>query len=185
MAGDTHLFLYSELSYIALTTNPSLHHIASLDVVPCLPADRDNQFNLELHYKPEGKGHEYRNVYVPPSVQHALLFGKIKALHIETVELNSMTARCFDRQPNYLVCGIYTSDDEIHEAIPDEIRKTYVSLMSAGVVLGIGGLCALGFLNPFLGALMLVGGTHSITAAQRMPRKPLRWLTTYKPRSSL
>ena len=161
--------------------NPSLHLVSSIFATPTKsPIPLPHQFNLSLRYKEDGETYFYECTHVPPGLQHYLLSGKIKSLHIETLEANSIAAKSLGVQPKYLVCGVVTTEGESIVQIPSQIEKVRSLHLWGGALMCIAGILLFIFKQQLAGAALFTVGTHGINASFRMPVSPLKTLYTYR-----
>lgn len=164
--------------------NPSSHCLVALEVAPCTFSTKGaltNQFNLRLQYRPGGDYQLFIGVYVPEQLQPALLSGDATGLHIDTLEVNSLSSRLLPGWPIYVVLGVRCGDGNESTHIPAAFttarRRRHIAGLVA-CVLGCGLLAAEEFL--WLGAVALVIGTHVLRTAREIPFRPFRVFRSYR-----
>lgn len=157
--------------------NPTLHHPLELQLEPAnCPPDlaHPELFELRMRYRPEGNWQLYLCVFVPRALQSALSSGRVKSVHIETLEINGPAARALSGLAGYVVLGVETTDGAVHEHVPQQLRTTRRMRLLAGAALcAVGGL-VLPFGYPWAGALAIVAGTHILRNDGLIPYRPFR-----------
>lgn len=161
--------------------NPTLHHTYSIKVSPSPLATSDTvcRFNLEITYREKGIPQIYLGVFVPASLRELLLSAEnnIDAIHLETLESNSIAARelakfCEYTQPGYLILGVRMRDGQEYQEVPNtlvfarRIRTvfSYVGIVVSGLLLS----CSF----PLTGAITYMAASHILKATLRIPAHP-------------
>jgi len=130
-------------------------------------------FNVILKYRPDAAPMEYSQVYIPKELQSAMQSGVVSGFHIETLEINSVTAQELPGAPKYVILQVSTTEGTAFEVIPESLLYARRKRLLIG-----GAACLLGGLLVFspcawAGAIALVLGSHSLRTAKRIPHYPL------------
>ena len=155
--------------------NPTFHRPLGFDFEPLdafANADVSDNFLLKLWYCQNGNKQIFVRVYIPKTLQPAFLRGDVTGIHIETLELNSVTAQQFPGQPRYLVLGVQLKDDTRLAEVPAVLQHAWRVNAAAG---GIGALVGLALLvTPYAwaGAVVLVVASRLWARARSIPRHP-------------
>ena len=105
-------------------------------------------------------------------LQQALFTGQVRAVHIETLEVNGPATRALRSQPGHLVLGVELMDGTFIEHVPAQLRDARRMRLAAGVMTCVAGGVGLLLGYAWLGALALVVGTHACRTAGLVPHRP-------------
>jgi hypothetical protein len=155
--------------------NPTLHRPLSIDVSPTELLSEEissNQFNIGMRYSPNGNTQTFLCVHVPKTLQPALLSGQVNSIHLETLEVNSVTARGLGGHPNYLALGLTTRSGEELEEIPSSLQWARRHRLVLGSLACLLGTLAVFSTHAWIGAIFLILGSHAIRTAQQIPHNP-------------
>ena len=165
--------------------NPSAHEPIEIRVTPWAnfpELEAPNLFNLRMRYREHGNFQMFDGVYVPAELQPVLLDGDIQALHLDTLEVNSLAAQLLPGGPGYVLLGVRRRNGEEVLHVPVALTAARATCQIFGVaacLLGCG-LLAL-TMAPLCGAISLVLGTHLIRTAREIPSRPFFVYKTYRP----
>lgn len=154
--------------------NPTLHYPCELELADAgAPPTLSHKelFALRLRYRPEGNWQVLLATFVPTSLHAALASGNVKAVHVETLEVNGPAARALPGLPGHLVLGVELTDGTEFVHVPAQLRWTRRKRYMAGATLCAAGLASLLCGHSWLGALALVVGTHAWRTARQVPHK--------------
>ena len=165
--------------------NPSAHEPIEIQVTlwtdfPELKAQ--NLFNLRMRYREHGNFQMFDGVYVPQELQPVLLAGDIQALHLDTLEVNSLAKHLLPGGPGYVLLGVRCRNGEEVRYVPSALTTAQATCQIFGVaacLLGCGLLAVT--MAPLCGAISLVLGTHLIRTARAIPSNPFFVYKTYRP----
>lgn len=165
--------------------NPSAHEPIAIQVTPWASSPAlaaSNLFNLRMRYREHGNFQMFDGVYVGPELQPALLAGDIQALHLDTLEVNSLAQNLLPGGPGYLLLGVRRRNGEEVLQVPGTLTAARVTcnIFGAAACLMGCGLLAL-TMAPLCGAVSLVLGTHLIRTARGLPSRPFFVYKTYRP----
>lgn len=140
-----------------------------------------NQFNLRMQYRLGGDFQNFIGVYAPEELQPALLHGDVIALHIDTLEVNSLASRLLADGPSYVVLGVRCRSGEEAIQIPAAFKSARLRRKILGVAACVFG-CGLLTLSRFawLGAFALVAGTHALRTLRQIPNRPFWVYRSYR-----
>lgn len=109
---------------------------------------------------------------MPKELQPILAARDVRSVHVETLEANGAATRALGYPASYAVLGVETKARKHIELVPPEFHQFKGFCLVSGAL-----ACALGVIGLsqgwiWLGAFALVGGTHTLRAAQRIPTSP-------------
>ena len=160
--------------------NPTYHRPLSLKISPTVgqPAcDAPDMFNLWLSYRPEGNSQLFLRIHVPKVLQPALTNGDVAGLHIETLEMNSLAQRSLPGQPDYQVLALQTRAGLRLSEVPVEHKRARRRYGAGAVVTILAGTALFCVNLPWVGAPLLVLGSHLVRTARQVPSRPFRVLS--------
>lgn len=148
---------------LAVMLEPSQWHVSG---------EHTGLFNLQIQYRPDGNWQLYLGVHVPKSLQTALAEGDIEGLHLETLEVNSLTSRKLPGAPRYLVMGVRARGGNDLQEVPAQLVAARRFNYILGAVACTAGISLLWSPFAWAGAALAVLGSHRLRSARQIPARP-------------
>jgi hypothetical protein len=128
-----------------------------------------------MQYQQGGDVQHLLGVFVPLELQSIIQSGDVIGLHIETLEVNSIAPRLLKGGPSYVVLGVRRRNGEECVQIPKVfIAGRWRRRVSAAVAGLIGAWLVTATPLAWLGALLLVVGTHTFRSSNEIPTRPFQ-----------
>lgn len=163
--------------------NPTLHQPLAVHLKPQADPEFDKSchtplFVLRMRYAENGDWQTFVNVHAPWELLERLADNDVEAIHLETLPVNSVESRALGNRATFLVLGFRTKDGVSHPTVPRVLKLAFRRRFFGGLLGSVVGVGLLATPASWLGALLLVWGTHSVRTALPIPRQPFRIFMT-------
>lgn len=165
----------------ALLMNSTFHQPLEFTLVPLAQSSTektDNLFVLSMRYKPEGYFQVFAPVYVSPLLQASLAHGRIKGIHLETLDLEDFVSASLPGKPPYLAVGTLSCDGSRVHDVPREIATLIRRKKIATAALAVGGVALLMLGWVWFGAASLFLSGYTLSKVRRNSFKPFSYLVS-------
>lgn len=159
--------------------NSTFHQPLEFTLVPLAQSSTektDNLFVLSMRYKPDGHFQVFAPVHVPSLLQAALAHGRIKGIHLETLDLEDFVSASLPGKPPYLVVGTISSDGSRVQDVPREITEAIRRSQIVAASLAVSGVALLMLDWAWFGAASLLLSGHLLAKVRRNSFKPFSCL---------
>ena len=135
------------------------------------PETREGYYDLRFRYRPEGQWQSHLAIYVPEPVRPAVESNTARVFYLETGLENSVTSKHLPHYPSRVLFGVKTTDEQVHACVPQSVVHAYRLHEWGGLATILAGVALLFTTHTWLGALLLVAGTHAMRTASGMPHE--------------
>jgi len=120
-------------------------------------------------YTEGGNWQHYLNVHIPAAIVGHIEGGEAQVVNLETIPRNERASAALGSLALHTITAARLKDGTVVNAVPAQWRRAWLRGSVRGALLAALGCSLLLGTAPFIGACLLVVGTHDIRSAWAIP----------------